>query len=534
MFNNDPALRSAGQKVKMTPVQVDQFVRASEDLLYFAENFFEIVTIDEGKQKIVLHEYQKRVLKAFVGGDEDKRKHNILLSSRQIGKTTLAGIYILWYALFQETKEIAILANREKTAMGILRRIKDAYHELPLFLQQGIVDWSKTTVTFENGSRIICGSTSSSSFRGESIALLYLDEFAFVPSHVGESFIRSVFPTISSGQTSKIIISSTPNGMGPFYHLYREAVKNENNFRPIKVNWWEVPGRDEEWKEAMIRDIGAISFNQEYGAVFLGSSNTLIDGNLLERLGTYTKEPLQLMYGHLMKVYEPPEPDGFYILGVDSAKGTGNDYSVIQILKIVDQYEIYQVAVYRNNVISAHEFAQTVIGISELYNNAYVMLENNDVGGEVAQAMFWEYEFENILNCDKDGIGIRSTKKSKLAGNILLKRYVESSWLHIYDKRTHFELSVYEETAQNIFKAGGNEHDDCVLSMMWGLYFLATEFFDGKDMSKKTIEEKFRLKERVEEEEPVIITDTSPIADADGFDWSNATPDEDTDKNHFS
>jgi hypothetical protein len=532
MFNNDPNLRAAAEKIRLSPEILTKYVRASTDLIYFAEEFFQIVNIDEGKQKIRLHEYQKRVLKAFVG-DEDPRIHNILLSSRQIGKTTLATIYILWYALFREDKVIAILANREKTAMEILRRIKEAYHELPLWLQQGIVDWSKTTITLENGSRILSGSTASSSFRGESIALLYLDEFAFVPTHVADDFIRSVFPTISSGKTSKIIISSTPNGMGPFYHLYRGAVKNENNFRPIKVNWWEVPGRDEEWKEAMIRDIGAISFNQEYGAVFLGSSSTLIDGNLLERLGNYTKEPISVIHKHLMRVYEEPESDGFYILGVDSAKGTGNDYSVIQVLKVVDEYEIHQVAVYRNNMISTNDFAQAVIGVSEYYNGAYVMIENNDVGGEVAQSMFYEFEFENILNCDKEGIGIRSTKKSKLAANILLKRYVEASWLHIYDKQSFFELSVYEETAPNVFKASGNEHDDCVTSMFWGLYFVKTEFFDGKDLSKKTIAEKFRLKEVTDEEEPVLIDDR-PVVDGDGFDWSKAIADHDNSFNDFA
>lgn len=355
---------------------------------------------------------------------------------------------------------------------------------------------------------------------------LFLDEFAFVPNNIADDFMASVYPTIVTGKTSKIIIASTPNGMNHFYHIWREAVKGENNFRPIKVNWWEVPGRDEAFKERTIKDIGIVRWNQEFLARFLGSTSTLIDSDLLERMGQMTKDPTHLSMGDLLYVYERPELDKMYIMGVDTAKGTGGDYSVIQVLKINDEHDIDHVATYRCNTIAPHDFAQVCISVSQYYNGCYMMVENNDVGGQVADSIWYEYEYDKIVNVDKKGIGVRATRKSKLAANMLMKRYLESGWLDIKDNRTVYEFGVYEEIRPDIFQAPRTEHDDCITSLLWGLYFVTTPYFDGKNMKVKTIDPKYRLDGSPDEDLPIMMSDSVDYDyDEDGFNWGTANDD---------
>ena len=222
---------------------------------------------------------------------------------------------------------------------------------------------------------------------------------------------------------------------------------------------------------------------------FIGSSNTLIEGDVLERIET--EEPIDVLYNGLLEIFERPQQGAFYMLGVDSAEGTGNDNSVVQILKINSEFDIEQVAVYHNNMIEAYQFAEVCIGISDYYNKAYMMIENNNVGSIVANAIWYDYDCDRIVNCDKKGIGIRSTKKTKLAANLMVKRYIENGWLGIRCRQTVYELSLYEEISPNVFKAGKYEHDDFVTSLIWALYFLSTAFFDGKELDVKKIDPKF-------------------------------------------
>ena len=503
MYQGDPTLRGAGEKIEYTPELMREYIRCKEDIIYFAEKYFKIITIDDGEITIKLWDFQKKLLKAFV--DPSPKRHAIVLASRQVGKSTISTIFVLWYALFNEDKTIAILANKEKTSKEILRRIKFAYQNLPLWLQQGIADagWNQNSISLENGVRLLSASTSSSAIRGESISLLYLDEFAFVPQNIADDFMASVYPTISSGKTSKIILLSTPNGINHFYDIWKNAIHGENNFKPIRVKWDEVPGKTHEWKEEVINDIGLVKWRAEYECKFLGSTSTLIDPELLERLKS--KQPLELKLGNLLQVFEYPKEGVMYILGVDAAKGTGLDYSVIQVLKITNEHDVSQVAVYRYNMIEPYNFAQVCIETSKFYNNAYMMIENNGEGGQVADAIWYNFEYDYILNCDKKGIGIRSTKKSKLAANLLLKRYLEHGWLDIIHKDTIAELSKYEETGPNVFKASRYDHDDCVTSLLWGLYFLTTTFFDGKNMDVHKIDDKFKIDSETESDIPVTM-----------------------------
>ena len=476
-YNGNEKLRGYGQLVETTEEQIAEYIRCKEDIVYWAEKYFYIVDIDHGKMKIPLRDYQKKMLKAFTNPSKGKR-HNVVLSSRQSGKTTTASIFLSHYAIFNEQKTIAVMANKEKTSMEILLRIKSAIQELPIWMQQGIDEeyggWAKGSIGFENGIRLVAGSTASNALRTYSIGLLYLDEFAFVPDNIAEEFMRSVYPTISSAKTSQIIVVSTPNGMNHFHTIWRNAVQGFNNFMPILIKWSDVPGYDEAWKEETIRDIGPVAFAVEFGGQFLGSRNTLIDPEHIERMSV--EIPVELKMSGSMLIYEMPQEGVNYILGVDSAKGTGKDYSVIQVLRINSEHDMSQVAVYRNNTIEANDFAQIVISVSKFYNQGYMMVENNDVGGEVANAIWNEFEYDKIVLYDKKGVGVRATKKTKLAGNLLLKRYIENGWLDVIDKDTILELSKYEEIAPNIFRCPRGVHDDLTAALLWGIFFV-TKFF---------------------------------------------------------
>lgn len=273
-YQGNQNLRSANEKIVYTPEMKKEFIRCYSDIIHFGEEYCHIITIDEGKVKIKFWDFQKRMIKAMYDppeyrnaeGQMEKKKFLIVLSPRQVGKTTVSAVYLTHYAIFNEHKTIAILANKEKTALEILSRIKMIYEGLPLWLQPGIVDggWNKQSITLGNGSRIIATSTASSAIRGYTINSLFLDEFAFVPPQIAEEFMNSVYPTVSSGKTSKIIIVSTPNGMNHFYNIWIDAIRGKNSYFPVKINWWEVPGRDDNFKKEIIRNQGITSWNQEY------------------------------------------------------------------------------------------------------------------------------------------------------------------------------------------------------------------------------------------------------------------------------
>lgn len=512
MYNGDSNLRNIDENVDIDQHKIQEIIRCKEDIIYFAENYFHIITIDDGKIKIKLRDYQKKMLKAFIEPVNGARNLAVC-SCRQGGKTTIVSIYLLHFGLFS-TKEmnIAILANKEVTALEILNRLKLAYRELPFWMQQGISDevggWNKKMIGLGNGVRYIAGSTASSTIRGYTINLLYLDEFAFVPDNIADEFMTSVYPTIVSGKSSKIIITSTPNGLNAFYNIWKGAIRGENNYMPIKVSWQDIPGHDEEWKENIIRDIGTKKFAQEFGCDFLGSAQTLVDANILQRMNI--REPVELKIGKYLSVYEQPIEGVMYILGVDTAKGLGKDYSCVQVIKINSEHDIDQVAVYRNNMIDPKDYSQVVISISEYYNNAYIMLENNDVGNEVGEAIHYDYEYDYIINCDPKGIGIKSTKKTKLAGNLLMKRYIENGWLDIVDRTTLYELSRYEEISPNVFSSPRMGTDDTVSSLLWAIYFLSTTYFDGKNLNVKKIDDKFKIND--DEDTPIAM-----IGDEDEF-----------------
>ena len=494
MFNGNKNLRKAGEKIEYTQEMIQEIIKCSQDIIYFAETYFYIIHPDRGKEKISLYDWQKKILKAYVDTPDGKR-HLIVKIPRQSGKTTVSTIFLLWYSLFNKDKTIALVAHKQDAAIDILKRIKMSIGMLPLFLQQGLTEdgWNKKSVTFENGSRILAQATSAEALTSLTVNLLFLDEFAKVPSHVAEEFITSTYPVISSGKTSKIIMVSTPKGLNHFYEFWAKAIRKEraNNFYPIRVGWWEVPDRDENWKEEMIADIGIVRFSQEFQCKFLGSQSTLIDSDVLERI--QFKDPVATKWNGLLVIYKSPIPNGEYVLGVDTGKGTGRDYSVIQVLWIKDEYDLEQVAVYRSNQIRPHDFSQVAVSVAKFFNNAHMMVENNDIGQSVADSVWHEFEYEELINADPKGLGIRSTKKTKLRANMLIKEYLEKDRLQLCDEKTLYELSRYEEIRPNVFAAGRHEHDDCVTSLLWALYFVITDDYEGKNYDSKNIDDEYNV-----------------------------------------
>jgi hypothetical protein len=377
------------------------------------------------------------------------------------------------------------MANKEKSAKGIIKRIKTAYKKLPKWLQKGIVPggWNTKSVGLDNGSTISASTTSPSSARSESLSLLILDEFGFVPENIASEFMASVYPTIVAGLTTKIIVLSTMNGNNHYSELYAKAVRGENNFYPCRVYWNEVPIdpvtsmtvlRDDKWKEAVIKDIGTMRWLKEFECQIIGSTATLIDSSYLVKLSYI--EPIEIRYDGLMMIYEPLDPNAIYLVAADPGEGLGKDFSVVQVIRITSLEDFKQVAIYRDNKVSPHDFAGLIDDISKLYNNAYIMVENNGKsGGKVIECLFEQLNCDRLINPVKKDKGIPSTSKSKFNANINLKNCVEKGWLKITDKQTIFELGRYVEVNQ-ISHAFANEspkdHDDCVTSLMWTVYFL--------------------------------------------------------------
>ncbi len=498
MYFGNPNLRGVGEKYEFDNEKLEEYFKCAEDIIHFAQEYFYIVSIDEGKHKINLFDFQKKALKVFTSDTINGKRNAIVLMPRQMGKSTMSSVYLLHFMLFNKDKTIAVLANKETAAQEVLRRVKGAYAMLPLWMQQGIVKWNEKSIELENGMRMIAATTSSDSISGETVSLLYLDEFAKVKPHVAEEFITATLPVVSSGKTSKVIIVSTPLGMNHFYSYWKGANEKNpdfaNNFFPIKVNWWEHPERDEEWKIDVLKTFNnnIAKFNQEYGCRFLGSSDTLIDPDVLEKM--VIRQPIDLKWNGALSIYEQPEEKSMYIMGVDTGKGTGRDYSVVQVIKINAEKDVEQVAVYRNNLISPHEFSQVCIGISKFYNDAQMMIENNGIGEALAQAIWYEYECDSIINLDPKGLGVRSTAKSKLQANILLKRYLDEGFLKLKCEHTITELSKYVEIRPNVFQGEtANAHDDCVTSLFWALYFIQTDYFDGSNLEVKTLDEQYDL-----------------------------------------
>ncbi|SVA15092.1 uncharacterized protein METZ01_LOCUS67946 [marine metagenome] len=438
-----------------------------KDPIYFIQHFVRIVNIDEGLVPFNLYDFQKEMVGTF-----HNNRFTICKLPRQSGKSTTIIAYLLHYILFNPTVNVAILANKAATARDLLGRLQLAYEHLPKWLQQGVMTWNKGSLELENGSKILASSTSASAVRGGSYNIIFLDEFAYVPANVAEQFFSSVYPTISSGKSSKVMIVSTPHGMNMFYKMWTDAENQRNSYVPIEVHWSEVPGRDAKWKEETIKNTSESQFNTEFGCEFLGSIDTLISARKLKVL-TY-KDPIQSNAG--LDIHVKPEEEHTYFIAADVSRGTSNDYSAFVVFDITQMpYRI--VAKYRDNEIKPLVFPQKIYDLARIYNQAFILVEINDIGEQVASALQFDLEYDNLIMASMRGrsgqvmgggfsggraqLGVRTTKAVKKVGCSNLKQLVEDNKLIIEDYEMINELSTYIVKGQS-WEADDGCNDDLV------------------------------------------------------------------------
>ena len=388
VYLGNPNLKKANTPIEWTEEMMVEFLKCKEDPVYFAKNHVKIVSLDEGLTQFEPYHFQEKLINNF-----HSNRFNICKMPRQTGKSTTVVSYLLHYAVFNDSVNIGILANKAATARELLGRLQTAYENLPRWMQQGIIAWNKGSLELENGSKILAASTSASAVRGMSFNILFLDEFAFVPNHVADSFFASVYPTITSGKNTKVIIVSTPHGMNHFYRMWHDAERQNNEYVPTDVHWSEVPGRDEKWKATTIKNTSEAQFKVEFECEFLGSVDTLIAPSKLRTL--VYENPIKRNAG--LDVYEPPKENHDYVMTVDVARGVGEDYSAFVVVDITE-FPHKVVAKYRNNDIKPMLFPNIIYEVAKNYNSAFVLCEVNDIGDQVASIIQYDLEYQNLLD----------------------------------------------------------------------------------------------------------------------------------------
>ena len=488
-YLGNPNVKRDGIVTQWTNDEVREYARCMKDPSYFATTYCKIISLDEGLVPFELYPYQEKMFKAF-----DENRFNIVLACRQSGKSISSVAYLLWYALFHTEKTIAVMANKGATAREMLGRITLMLENLPFFLQPGCKALNKGSIEFSNNSRIVAAATSGSSIRGMSVSLLYLDEFAFVEN--AAEFYTSTYPVISSGTNTKIIITSTANGIGNVFHkIWEGAAQGINEFKPFRVDWWDVPGRDENWKNQTIANTSQLQFDQEFGNTFFGTGDTLINAETLLKLRA--KNPLRYLEGGDLKIYEETQKEHEYVMLVDVSKGRGQDYSTFNVIDISSR-PFKQVAVYRNNLISPLLFPNIIYKWANSYNKAYVVIESNDQGSLVTNGLYHDLEYENMhveSAIKANALGIEMTRKVKRLGCSSFKDILENNKLEVCDDDTILEISTFVAKGVSYEASPGN-HDDLVMNFILLGYFMSTQYFnDMTDINLKEIMFKQKMKE---------------------------------------
>ena len=529
VYLGNPNLKKAGTPIQFTKKQINEWVKCKNDPLYFACNYIQIISLDEGLVPFNMYDFQKDILQDF-----HNHRFNIAKLPRQTGKSTTVVAYLLYYAIFYDSVNIGILANKASTARELLGRLQLAYENLPKWMQHGILVWNKGNVELENGSKILAASTSASAVRGMSFNILFLDEFAFVPNHVAEQFFASVYPTITSGKSTKVIIISTPNGMNHFYKMWEDARRGKNDYITNEVHWSQVPGRDAKWKEETIKNTSPRQFAQEFECDFLGSADTLISPAKLQTI-PFT-DPIKSNAG--LDIYQRAEKDHEYIITVDVARGIGGDYSAFIVFDITSvPYQI--VAKYRNNEIKPVLFPSVIFQVAKEYNNPYILVEVNDIGDSIAATLNYDLEYPNVLMCAMRGragqvvgqgfsgtktqLGVKMSITVKKIGCANLKAIIEEDKLLFNDFQIFQELTTFVQKKQ-AWEADEGYHDDLVMCMVLFAWLVMQDYF--KEMTDQDIRRRI-----YEEQKNQIEQDMAPFGfvddglgddtfvDADGSFW---------------
>lgn len=530
IYLGNPLLKKANTPIEFSQDQIVEFVKCKNDPVYFAKNYVQIVTLDHGLQPFKPYHFQEKLINNF-----HKNRFNICKMPRQTGKSTTVVSYLLHYAIFNDNVNIAILANKASTARDLLQRLQTAYENLPKWLQQGIVAWNRGSMELENGSKILAASTSASAVRGGSYNIIFLDEFAFVQNHLADDFFASVYPTISSGQSTKVIIVSTPHGMNHFYRLWHDAERGKNEYVPTDVHWTEVPGRDDKWKAQTIANTSEQQFKIEFECEFLGSVDTLIAPSKLKSLVYDT--PVKRNKG--LDVYEEKKENSDYVVTVDVARGVGNDYSAFVVFDITT-FPHKIVAKYRNNEIKPMLFPSIVHEVAKAYNNAFILCEVNDVGDQVASIIQYDLEYQNLLMCSMRGragqivgqgfsgkktqLGLKMSKTVKKVGCLNLKTMIEEDKLIFNDYEIISELTTFIQK-HNSFEAEEGCNDDLAMCLVIYAWLVAQDYFKElteQDVRKRLYEEQKNQIDQDMSPFGFIITgidDETEFKDADGDIW---------------
>ena len=522
VYLGNPNLKKANTPINFTQENILEFMKCKDDPVYFARKYIKIVSLDSGLVPFSLYDFQEKLIRNF-----HESRFNICKMPRQTGKSTTCVSYLLHYAVFNDNVNIAILANKASTARDLLGRLQLAYENLPKWMQQGIIAWNKGSLELENGSKISANSTSSSAVRGGSYNVIFLDEFAFIPNHIADDFFASVYPTISSGQSTKVIIVSTPRGMNHFYRMWHDSERGKNEYVPTEVHWSEVPGRDEAWKEQTIANTSEQQFKVEFECEFLGSVNTLINPAKLKNL--VYENPINRNAG--LDIHENPIKNHQYLITVDVARGLGNDYSAFIVVDITNfPYNI--VAKYKNNEIKPMLFPSIIYDVAKGYNDAFLLVEVNDIGDQVASIIHYDLEYDNLLMASMRGragqvvgtgfsgkktqLGVRTTAAVKKLGCSNLKTLLEDDKILVKDYEIISELTTFSQK-HNSFEAEEGCNDDLAMCLVLFAWLVAQDYF--KEMTDNDIRKRL-----YEEQRNQIEQDMAPFGFIqDGLDETTFT-----------
>ena len=483
-YHGNPNLKPLGYQHDFSQEEIEEYVRCKEDPVYFIEKYVKIITLDRGLQPFKLYDCQKEKVDCIM-----KNRRVVLMEGRQQGKTVTSAACILHYTIFEEDKTVAIMANKSAAAREVLNRYQIMYENLPLWMQQGVKTWNKGDVELENNSKVLTAATTAAAIRGKSVNWLYIDEAAIIPNNVADEFFTSVYPTISAGETTKILLTSTPLGYNHFWKFWNESVEGVNGFENMFIPYYEIPGRDEKWLEEQKQLLGDVKFNQEVMCEFLGSTNTLINAQTIQSLST--KDPEFQNNG--LDIYEAPKENHFYAITVDTSRGIGGDFSAFVVVDITEMpYKV--VAKYRDNKIAPMLYPDIIGKVGKDYNNAFILVEVNDIGQQVVEILHQEIEYDNILSTVNEQqkqyvspgfgkstkFGVTTSKQVKRQGCFAFKSLLEEQKLLVFDEHIIHEISTFIEKG-NTYQADEGYHDDLVMCMVLFGWLSSQQFF--KDMT---------------------------------------------------
>ncbi len=536
VYLGNPNLKKANTKIEFTHEQIQEFLKCKLDPTYFARNYIKIVNVDEGLVPFEMWPFQEKLIDRF-----HQHRFNICMMPRQTGKSTTSVSYLLHYAIFNDNVNIGILANKASTARDLLARLQTAYENLPKWMQQGILVWNKGSLELENGSKIMAASTSAAAVRGMTFNIIFLDEFAFVPNHIAEDFFSSVYPTISSGKSTKIIIVSTPKGMNHFYRMWHDAEEGRNEYKTTEVHWSEVPGRDEAWRKQTIANTSEQQFKVEFECNFLGSIDTLIAPAKLRSLVYET--PLTSNCG--LDIFEAPIDKHDYVCTVDVARGVGEDYSAFIVVDITE-FPHRLVAKYRNNEVKPMLFPNIIWETCKGYNNAFILCEVNDIGDQVAAILNYDFEYPNLLMASMRGragqvigqgfsgkktqLGVKMSKTVKKVGALNLKTMIEADKILFKDYDIISELTTFISKS-NSFEADDGCNDDLAMCLLIYAWLVAQDYF--KELTDQDVRQKLYEDQRNQIEQDMAPfgflndgLDDDTVIDDQGDRWTKADRDD--------